>query len=62
MKEVLDHNPVATILALVVAIVGGVIAVLHPETLSFSDYCRDIGIAVGGIGILGIARSQGGKG
>lgn len=58
----LDSLPVATILTVLVAIVGGVIAVLHPETLSFSGYCQDVGIAAGGFGVLGIARSQSGKG
>jgi hypothetical protein len=62
MLNVLDNLPVATILALLVAIVGGVIAILHPDTLSFSGYCQDVGIAVGGLGVLGIARSQAGKG
>jgi hypothetical protein len=70
MKEVLDNNPVTTILtcittAIVVG-VGGAIAITHPETLSYSQYVKDIGIGAGGasagFGILGIARSQAGKG
>jgi hypothetical protein len=60
--SVLDNLPVTTIITVVVTIVGGVIAVLHPETLSFSEYARDVGIAGGGLGVLGIARSQAGKG
>lgn len=70
MKEVLDTNPVTTILACITTAiivgVGGAIAIIHPETLSFSEYCRDVGIGVGGstlgFGVLGIARSQAGKG
>ena len=60
--SVLDTNPVTTILAVIVAIVGGVIAVLNPDVLSFSAYCRDLGIAAAGLGVLGIARAQSGKG
>lgn len=60
--KALDSNPVATIGGIAIALVGGVIAILHPETLSFNEYCKDIGVATGGIGILGIARSMGGKG
>jgi hypothetical protein len=62
IKEALDRTPVATILTIPVVIVGGVIAVLHPETLSFSGYCKDIGIAAAGLGVLGLARSAAGKG
>jgi hypothetical protein len=70
LKEVLDNNPVTTILtclttAIVVG-VGGAIAILHPETLSFTEYVTDVGIGAGGsaagFGVLGIARSAAGKG
>lgn len=62
MIEALDNLPVTSILTVIVALVGGVIAVLHPETLSFSGYAKDLGIAAGGLGVLGVARSQAGKG
>lgn len=62
MTSILDNTPVATILVVIVAIVGGVIAIWHPDTLSFSAYCRDLGIAAGGLGVLGVARAQSGKG
>lgn len=58
----LDKIPVTSILVVMIALVGGVVAILHPETLSFSGYARDVGIAAGGLGVLGIARSQAGKG
>lgn len=62
MLTILDKLPVASILAVIVTVVGGVIAINDPTTLSFSGYCKDVGIAVGGLGVLGIARSQAGKG
>jgi hypothetical protein len=58
----LDKLPVTTILVVIVALVGGVIAILHPETLSFAGYAEKLGIAAGGLGVLGIARSDSGKG
>jgi hypothetical protein len=57
-----DNVPVATLITVLAALVGGVIAILHPETLSFSGYCKDIGVVGAGAGVLGIARAQSGKG
>lgn len=70
MIEALNSNPVTTILSVIITTVivgvGGAIAIIHPETLSFSDYVKDVGVGVGGtvggLGVLGIARSQAGKG
>lgn len=70
MIDTLNNSPVTTILSVIVTTVivgvGGAIAILHPETLSYSAYVKDVGIgvggSVGGLGILGIARSQAGKG
>ena len=62
MIEALDNLPVTSILVVIVAIVGGVIAILHPETLSFTGYAHDVGVSAAGLGVLGIARSQAGKG
>lgn len=62
MIQLLDHLPVTTIITVVVAIVGGVIAILHPDVLSFQDYAQSVGISGGGLGILGLARSAAGKG
>lgn len=66
----LDNIPLTSILVLLITIivvgVGGAIAIIHPDLLSFSDYVKDVGIGVGsssaGLGILGVARSQAGKG
>ncbi len=58
----LDNVPVATIVTVLVAIVGAVIAIVHPETLSFTEYAKTLGYTGAGLGILGIARAQSGKG
>jgi hypothetical protein len=62
LKEVLDRLPVTTILTVLVAIVGGVIAVTNPDQLSFLEYAGAVGVSGGGLGVLGIARTQAGKG
>ncbi len=62
MIETLDNAPVTTLITVGIAVVGGVIAILHPETLSFSQYVKDVGIGSGGLGVLGLARSAVGKG
>lgn len=62
MIQLLDSLPVASILAVIVAVVGGVVAITNPDALSFSGYCQDVGIAAGGLGVLGVARAQSGKG
>jgi hypothetical protein len=58
----LDNIPLASVLVVIVAVVGGVIAVVNPDVLSFSNYVRDLGIAAAGLGVLGYARTQAGKG
>jgi hypothetical protein len=45
--------PVATILIVIFAIVGGVICLVHPETLSFDQYIKYMAV---GVGLLGIGR------
>lgn len=54
------------LLTVIIAGVGGVIAITHPETLSFQEYATTVGIGVGasagGLGVLGMARAQSGKG
>lgn len=58
----LDRSRLASLLVVIVAVVGGVVVVVNPETLSFEDYLRNVGIFAGGVGVLGIARAQSGKG
>lgn len=46
------------IIALVVVLAGGVVTVVHPETLSFSAYLRDVAL---GAGLLGIGHGLDGN-
>lgn len=62
MTTLLDNLPVTTIITVIVALVGGVIAITNPTQLSFLEYAGAVGISGGGLGVLGIARSQAGKG
>jgi hypothetical protein len=53
------NNGFATgIIALIVVLAGGIITVLHPESLSFSQYIKDVAI---GCGLLGIAHGVDGN-
>lgn len=58
----LDSIPLASVLVVIVAVAGAVIAVVNPDALSFSNYVKDLGIAAAGLGVLGYARTQAGKG
>jgi hypothetical protein len=62
MINALDNLPLASLLAVVVTIVGGVVAIVNPDVLSFEDYVKNCGIFVGGAGLLGAARAASGKG
>jgi hypothetical protein len=62
LKEIESATPVATLTAIPIVITGCVIAVLHPDVLSFSELCQDAGIVLGGAGVLGLSRSALGKG
>lgn len=52
--------PVATILTAVLvgiaALVGGVVTIVHPETLSFDQYLKALGAFAIGTGLLGVGR------
>ena len=54
------QSNVATVLVacivVLVAGVGGVIVIVHPETLSFSDYADKLKDLAIGVGILGVGR------
>lgn len=56
----LNAAPVATILQVVltaiVAVVGGVITIINPDTLSFEDYVKFLGVLSVGNGLLGVGR------
>jgi hypothetical protein len=55
-----DHLPWATILVgsiiVFVTVVGGVITIVQPSTLSFATYVNVLQKMVVGVGILGVGR------
>jgi hypothetical protein len=52
--DFLRNNPIASaIIVGVVVIAGAIVTIVHPETLSFEDYVKDV--AVGG-GLLAVGR------
>lgn len=53
MKINLAAIPVATIIVIIAAIAGAVVVVAHPETLSFDQYLKALGPAVG---LLAVGR------
>lgn len=62
LKSILDSTPLASIIAIVVVLTGAVICITNPGTLSFNEYLVRVGAFLAGTGILGLARSAGGKG
>lgn len=58
--NVLDNYPWASIIGVLVTLVGGVLCILG--TLTFPEYVENLGIALGGLGVWGVARSLAGKG
>lgn len=56
----MDDTPVTTyltlLIALVVVLVGGVVCIIEPETLSFRDYVEALAVLGIGVGALGIGR------
>lgn len=51
INQALSTSHVATILVIILAVVGGVVAIIHPASLSFASYLNDMVIAVGALGI-----------
>jgi len=61
--NLLDNTPVASVLVVIIAIVGGVVCITNPEGIeAFKQYAVAVGASAGGLGFLGIARAQSGKG
>ena len=60
LVENLNDSPVTTILMAVaftvIVIVGGIITIVNPDSLSFDRYITSVGIAAGALGLLGIGR------
>lgn len=51
LDQLLDTKNVATFLVVVLALVGGVVTIVHPETLSFSTYLDKLGPYVAGLAV-----------
>lgn len=55
-----NEFPWATVTACVItiaaAVAGGIVVIVHPETLNFQNYLDYMGKFVIGIGLLGIGR------
>lgn len=47
----LDTVNVATIAALLMAVVGAIVVVVHPETLSFDQYLEQMKFLFGGLAV-----------
>jgi len=46
----------AGLLLVIVAVVGGVIVIVEPSTLSFGDYSNDLSKLAVGIGLVAVGR------
>lgn len=62
MNTTLERAPVMTILVVIIAvmigIVGGILVIVEPDTLSFDQYIRAMtGLSIGA-GLLGIGRGH----
>lgn len=44
---------IATAIVLLIALVGGIVVLVHPATLSFDQYVKNVGIAAG---LLAVGR------
>jgi hypothetical protein len=51
--DALRNNPVASALAVIIALAGAIVTVVNPETLPFKDYVESVGVM---IGLLAIGR------
>lgn len=56
----LNGAPVATVIQVIVtvlvALVGGIVTIFNPATLSFEDYVKFLGVLSVGNGLLGVGR------
>lgn len=60
MKKFLDSNPVTSIIAVAVIIVGAVVVVTGD--LTYKEYLEQSGIFLAGLGLVGVGRSLMNKG
>ncbi len=52
-RSILETFPVATLIVAIIAIAGAVLVIVHPETLTFAEYVRNVGVAAG---LLAVGR------
>lgn len=61
--DFLRDNPVASLIVVIIAIVGGIVTVVEPSTLPFREYVENVGIAAGLLAIgRGLRDGLGGRG
>jgi hypothetical protein len=51
--DVLRKNPIPTIIVVAIAVVGGIVTIINPESLSFSQYSAQ---TLAAASVLGIGR------
>jgi hypothetical protein len=62
MRRMIDFSKwgpatvLVVVIAAVVALAGGLVTLVHPESLSFSTYLQTLVAAAGAAGLLGIGR------
>lgn len=58
----LNENPITSIIAVIVVVVGAVVTITNPETMSYDEYLVKTGAFLAGLGIVGVGRSLMNKG
>ncbi|MGH2937211.1 MAG: hypothetical protein ACRDPE_03710 [Solirubrobacterales bacterium] len=61
MKDPFENFPWLDLLGVLAAVVGGVIVIVEPTTLSYPHYLSGLGFLLGGAGAMGIASNAAGK-
>ena len=62
LDKILDLPAASLIVLIAGVVVGGIIAIVNPDVLSYEDYMKSLGALAAGAGVLGIARNQAGRG
>jgi hypothetical protein len=61
MKDPLENFPWLDLLGVLAAIVGGVIVIVRPSTLTYPEYLTGLGFLLGGTGAMQLAQNAAGK-
>lgn len=63
--DALTNGPLASIITVVLALVGGAVVIIHPETLSFDEYLTAmaplVGLVAVGRGIHANGKARAGR-